>query len=92
MRSTFICAKPPVNRCVLSTILSLALTTGCLTRAGGALDPIDPVPPPVPGLVEETVGDFAFTLEGGKMVSSAQMGRELNNGSPFWYARRSSRE
>lgn len=58
--------------------ISLAFATGCLTRAGGALQPIQPVPPPRPGAVEETIGDFEFTLEGGKMVTSTKMGRELN--------------
>jgi len=68
-------------RGILAGMVWLALGTGCITRAGGALVRIEPQPaaPAAPGRVEQTVGDFAFTLEGGKMVTSNKVGRDFND-------------
>lgn len=60
-------------------VLLVASSTGCITIAGGGLPAIQPVAPSEKATVEETVGDFSFTLEGGKMVTSNQAGRLLND-------------
>jgi hypothetical protein len=62
-----------------SLLLLLATSTGCITIAGGGLPPIQPVAPSTPGTLEETVGDFVFTLDGGKMVTNNKAGRMLND-------------
>jgi hypothetical protein len=62
-----------------SLLLLLATSTGCITIAGGKLPPIQPAAPSAPGTLEETVGDFSFTLEGGKMITSNKAGRMLND-------------
>ena len=59
--------------------LFAASLTGCLTSAGGNLEPIDLESADFVPTVEHTVGDFEFTLEGGKMVTSNKMGRTLND-------------
>lgn len=61
-----------------SLLLLLALGTGCLTFAGGGLPAIEPTPPTLRGKLEESVGDFSFTLEGGAMVTDNKAGRVLN--------------
>lgn len=53
--------------------------TGCITIAGGKLDPIETTPPSAPSSIEYVVGDFEFTLEGGKMVTSNKAGRGLSD-------------
>jgi hypothetical protein len=59
----------------------LCSATGCVyTVAGTKLPPITPSSPSFQPIVEYTVGDFAFTLEGGKMITSNYAGRLLNNG------------
>lgn len=59
-----------------------ALTHGCAYTIAGATPPpiaaAAPPPPPAPR-IEQTVGDFAFTLEGGKMITSNYAGRLLND-------------
>jgi hypothetical protein len=65
-------------RCAAMLALA-ALTTGCMTRAGGKLPPITPEPAPIRPAVEQTVGDFEFSLEGGKMITSNKAGRLLND-------------
>jgi hypothetical protein len=67
------------QRLAIGLLLVDALGTGCLTSASGRLDPITPHPPAVPPMIEETVGDFRFTLEGGKMVTDNKAGRLLND-------------
>ena len=62
-----------------SLLLLLATSPGCITIAGGKLPPIQPAAPSAPGTLEETVGDFSFTLEGGKMITSNKAGRMLND-------------
>lgn len=63
--------------CVLLALL--ATSTGCITIASGTLPAIEPAAPSAPGTLEETVGDFAFTLEGGKLITSNKAGRILND-------------
>jgi len=62
-----------------SLLLLVASSTGCLTIAGGGLPAIQPTAPSVRATLEETVGDFNFTLEGGKLVTSNKAGRLLND-------------
>ncbi len=60
-------------------VLLLILSSGCITRSGGALSPVEVPTPVAPPAIEQTVGDFEFTLDGGKMVTSNKAGRNLNN-------------
>ena len=53
--------------------------TGCITTAGNHLIDVTPIPGNVRPPLEQTVGDFSFNLDGGKMVTSNKMGRELND-------------
>ena len=62
----------------LVALLALACSA-CVTISDGELDPLTPAPPARPGLVEYTIGDFEFTLEGGKIFSSQRAGRTLSN-------------
>lgn len=59
-------------------IAALLAATGCLTRAGGGLPTLQPTPARGGGTLEYTVGDFEFSLEGGKLITSNKAGRELN--------------
>jgi hypothetical protein len=65
-------------RIVTILLLLSASMTGCITSAGGQLPAITPAPPGKLAAIEQTVGDFTFTLEGGKMVTSNAAGRVLN--------------
>ena len=69
------------NRIRQLPLLSLLLVvlSGCVTIAGKNLEPISPPPPERHGTVEYTIGDFAFTLDGGKMISSTKAGRILTD-------------
>lgn len=60
--------------------IALALLSGCAYMTEGTkLPPIKPLPASSsPPLIEQSVGDFAFTLEGGKMVTSNYAGKILN--------------
>ena len=63
----------------LCSCLTLLLVSGCAyTTAGTKLAPITPPQPAFRPSVEQTVGDFSYTLEGGKMVTSNFAGRLLN--------------
>lgn len=65
---------------LLTAIASVALlSTGCITSAGGNLNPLAIPAPAISPSIEQTVGDFEFTLEGGKMVTSNKMGSILND-------------
>jgi hypothetical protein len=66
---------------LLGVLLALSLATnGCVYTVAGATPP--PIAPPAPPAfrprVEHTVGDFAFTLEGGKMITSEYAGELLS--------------
>ncbi len=65
----------------LMSLLPLLLASGCVfTVAGSKPPPISAPPAPaVPPRVEHTVGDFAFTLEGGKVVTSEHVGKMLSS-------------
>lgn len=56
-------------------------TLGCITTAGGKLAdaPVAERDAASRPAIEQTVGAFSFHLDGGKMVTSNKMGRELNN-------------
>jgi len=60
-------------------LLLVASSAGCIRIAGEGLSAIQPTAPSVAATVEETVGDFSFTLEGGKMVTDNKAGRLLND-------------
>jgi hypothetical protein len=62
---------------ILAATMSL-IGSGCATFAGGGLPDISPTPPDEPPVIEQTIGDFSFHLDGGKMVSSVKAGRNLN--------------
>jgi hypothetical protein len=63
----------------LAVALAAIGSAGCITRAGGALAPLVVTPPAEPPTLEDTVGDYEFTLEGGKMITSNKAGRTLND-------------
>jgi len=69
------------RRTLLLLALPLALASGCAITVAGPTPPA--IEPPAPTTfqprVEHTVGDFAFTLEGGKMVSSSFIGHNLSD-------------
>jgi len=56
-------------------VLAVVCLSGCVTTAGGRLPDLDPKPPSQRLNVEETVGEFAFDLDGGKLVTSNKAGR-----------------
>ena len=65
----------------LALVLLSTMLGGCVyTVATNAPPPvsIQPPPPASPPRLEYTVGDFAFTLEGGKMVTSHYVGKTLS--------------
>lgn len=62
----------------IALLAPLTQTACFITIAGKQLEPISPPPPAQPPRLEHSVGDFAFTLEGGKMITSNKAGRLLN--------------
>jgi len=61
-------------------ILLLTLASGCTyVTEGIKLGPITPAPNSMQPTVEHTVGDFSFTLEGGKMITSNFAGKLIND-------------
>lgn len=79
------------SRAILSFTLFIALSCsiGCAyTVAGKKLETISPQKPTYLSTIEHTVGDFAFSLEGGKMVTSNHAGHLLSDGiMASWKAR-----
>lgn len=64
----------------LAAVLGLCWTSGCsYSVAGTKLPAITPPRPSFQPHIEQTVGDFSFTLEGGKIITSNFAGRTLNN-------------
>ena len=59
--------------------LASLLLMGCVTTAGNHLSDVTPSAGTLKPAVEQTVGDFSFHLDGGKMVTSNKMGRGLND-------------
>ena len=68
------------NKRYAALLLLLAgMPHGCTyVSAATNLPPITPPKPQVQSNIEQTVGDFSFTLEGGKMVTSNYQGSQLN--------------
>ncbi len=65
----------------LLALVTALFASGCAyTTVGIKLQPVTPPRPAFQPSVEQTVGDFSFTLEGGKMVTSNYAGRLLNDG------------
>ncbi|HVN87710.1 MAG TPA: hypothetical protein VMW17_22970 [Candidatus Binatia bacterium] len=68
------------QRLRLWVLVPLLAASGCTyTTVGTKLSPIAPPRPVVQPAIEHTVGDFSFTLEGGKMVTSNFVGHVLND-------------
>lgn len=64
---------------IFGSILTICLVSGCTYMTKGTqLGPINPPANSVQPMIEHTVGDFALTLEGGKMVTSNYAGKILN--------------
>ncbi len=62
-----------------SALMAAALTSGCAyVTEGTKLGPINPPANSLQPLVEHTVGDFSFSLDGGKMVTSNFAGKLIN--------------
>lgn len=62
-------------------LVALLSGAGCAyTTVGTQLSPIQPPRPSVPPALQFTVGDFSYTLEGGKMVTSKFAGHTLAEG------------
>lgn len=61
------------------SLLTICAITGCsYTTEGTKLGPITTQPPTFQPKIEHTVGDFSFTLEGGKMITSNFAGKLVN--------------
>jgi hypothetical protein len=79
-------AQRPRNRreAQLGGALGVALcaflfSSGCVSMAGDQLADIEPrAPGTPPPAIEQTVGDFSFHLDGGKMITSTKAGRNVN--------------
>ena len=71
---------PRARRSLLACVLPLCLASGCAITVAGPTPPA--IEPPAAAAfqprVEHTVGDFSFTLECGKMVTSNFIGRNLS--------------
>ena len=65
---------------ICGALFTINLLTGCAYITEGTK--LGPITPPAPTSfqpdIEYTVGDFSYTLEGGKMVTSNFMGKQLN--------------
>lgn len=62
----------------IGLLFPLTQTACLITIAGKQLEPIEPPQPALRASLEQTVGDFEFTLDGGKMITSNKAGRDLN--------------
>lgn len=62
----------------LALCVLLASTSGCVTIAGNALQDLPRVTPLEKPRVEQTIGEFSFHLDGGKMITSIKAGRYFN--------------
>lgn len=52
---------------------------GCVTAAGNRLKDVERMAPAAVPRVEQTIGDYSFHLDGGKMITSIKAGRLLND-------------
>ena len=64
---------------IMGLLLTVSWVSGCAYMTEGTkLGPITPPSNALQPMIEHTVGDFAYTLEGGKMVTSNYAGKILN--------------
>ncbi len=63
----------------LFACLLVGPNAGCITTAGDSLPDLQVEAARSLGAIEQTVGAFSFHLDGGKMVTSNKMGRQLND-------------
>lgn len=63
----------------LVLIAALSMMGGCVTIAGNRLPDLERSPASSRPSVQQTVGDFGFHLDGGKMITSNKAGRILND-------------
>lgn len=56
-----------------------AFASGCVTVAGNQLRDVERAIPAEVPRVEQTIGDFSFHLDGGKMITSIKAGRIFND-------------
>jgi len=68
-----------MNARTIPLIILLMFTSGCVTIAGDKLRDLDRATPAAVPTVEQTVGDFSFHLDGGKMITSNKAGRMVND-------------
>ena len=71
-----------MKRFFLVSALWCALgSTGCITIPGNQLGPLttEPVAPEILPNLQQTVGNFSFHLDGGKMITSNKAGRMVND-------------
>lgn len=64
---------------ILSLLTVLSISAGCVTSAGNRLRDLDRAAPVEVPRIEQTVGDYSFHLDGGKMITSNKAGRLLND-------------
>ena len=55
------------------------LLSGCMTFSGDKLAEIEAIIPMESPIIEESVGDYTFHLDGGALVSDNKAGRVINN-------------
>jgi hypothetical protein len=59
--------------------MAMAFMSGCVTIAGNTLRDVERTQPAEVPKVEQTIGDFSFHLDGGKMITSIKAGRIAND-------------
>lgn len=64
-------------RCL--TMSAIVALSGCVTVAGNGLHDVEQRSAPEVPHVEQTVGNYSFHLDGGKMITSNKAGRILND-------------
>lgn len=60
-------------------LLVATMATGCVTVAGNRLPDLERTTPVEVPRIEQTIGDFSFHLDGGKMITSIKAGRIFND-------------
>lgn len=66
-------------RLLIPLLVAMTFTNGCVTIAGNALRDLERTSPVEVPRVEQTVGNYSFHLDGGKMITSNKAGRILND-------------
>lgn len=67
------------RRCLAVFLVFSIFTSGCVTVAGNKLRDLERATPTEVPRVEQTIGDFSFHLDGGKMITSIKAGRLFND-------------